>query len=176
MILRLTPAPLINDTFAPFGDVIESDGADHFSINRGFTERHNDLASVDVHIEDVSANISLLIKTQRPAPIAIRMMERHPLGSQIFFPLQDHPWLVVVCTDPKIASSYRVFCADGRQGINYALNVRHHPLLVLENESRFIFGERKGPGTNLEESWLPEDSIFFIETFAWEFVLRVCPL
>ena len=85
MILRLTPAPLINDTFAPFGDVIESDGADHFSINQGFAERYNNLACVDVHIEDGSANISLVIATHRPAPIAIRMMERHPLGSQIFF-------------------------------------------------------------------------------------------
>ena len=166
MIFQLSPAPLTNDSFAPFGDVIESDGADHFSINQGFAERYNNLASVDVHIEDGSANISLVIATHRPAPIAIRMMERHPLGSQIFFPLQDRPWLVVVCTDPKIASSYRIFRADGRQGINYARNVWHHPLLVLENESRFIVVDRKGPGTNLEEFWLPEDSIFFIETFA----------
>ena len=166
MIFQLSPAPLTNDSFAPFGDVIESDGADHFSINQGFAERYNNLACVDVHIEDGSANISLVIATHRPAPIAIRMMERHPLGSQFFFPLQDRPWLVVVCTDPKIASSYRAFCADGRQGINYARNVWHHPLLVLENESRFIVVDRKGPGTNLEELWLPEDSIFFIETFA----------
>ena len=162
MIFRLSPAPLTNDSFAPFGDVIESDGADHFSINQGFAERYNNLASVDVHIEGGSANISLVIATQRPAPIAIRMMERHPIGSQIFFPLQDRPWLVVVCTDPKIASSYRTFRADGRQGINYARNVWHHPLLVLENESQFIVVDRKGPGTNLEESWLAEGSIFFI--------------
>ena len=84
MIFQLSPAPLTNDSFAPFGDVIESDGADHFSINQGFAERYNNLACVDVHIEDGSANISLVIATHRPAPIAIRMMERHPLGSQIF--------------------------------------------------------------------------------------------
>ena len=50
MIFQLSPAPLTNDSFAPFGDVIESHGADHFSINQGFAERYNNLASVDVHI------------------------------------------------------------------------------------------------------------------------------
>ena len=37
--------------------------------------------------------------------------------------------------------------------------------LLPEGGSRFIVIDRKGPGTNLEELWLPEDSIFFIETF-----------
>ena len=45
--------------------------------------------------------------------------------------------------------------ASGRQGVNYARNAWHHPLLVLE-ESRFLVVDRKGPGKNLEEVWLPE--------------------
>jgi ureidoglycolate lyase len=86
-------------------------------------------------------------------------MERHPLGSQIFYPLQDQPWLVVVCGDPEDASSFRAFQATGRQGVNYARNVWHHPLLVNANESRFFVVDRKGPGNNLEEHWLTGEAL-----------------
>ncbi|MDO8352897.1 MAG: ureidoglycolate lyase [Aestuariivirga sp.] len=138
--------------FAPFGDVIEIGGAQHYPINQGFAERFNDLAAVDVE----AVNISIVIANPRPKPIAIMLMERHPLGSQIFYPLQDRPWLVVVCGDPKDSTSFRAFSATGRQGINYARNIWHHPLLVLDAESRFLVVDRKGPGANLEEIQINE--------------------
>ena len=144
--------PLTKTGFAPFGEVIEIDGAQHFPINQGFAERFNDLALVDVG----DVNISIVVANPRPRPIAIRLMERHPLGSQIFYPLQDRPWLVVVCGDPKDSTSFRAFSAAGRQGINYARNAWHHPLLVLEAESRFLVVDRKGPGANLEEVSIDE--------------------
>jgi ureidoglycolate lyase len=146
-------AALTKAGFAPFGEVIEMDGAQHYPINQGFAERFDDLARVDVG----DANISIVVANPRPKPIAIRLMERHPLGSQIFYPLQDRPWLVVVCGDPKDRASFRAFSATGRQGINYARNIWHHPLLVLEADSRFLVVDRKGPGANLEE--VPIDEI-----------------
>ena len=91
------------------------------------------------------------IQQPRPAPIEIALMERHPLGSQLFAPMQARPWLVVVCGDPRDASSYRAFRATGRQGVNYARNVWHHPLLVLDADSLFLVVDRTGPGNNLEE-------------------------
>jgi len=144
--------PLTRTGFAPFGEVIETDGAQHFPINQGFAERFNDLASVDAE----AVNISIVLAKPRPKPIAITLMERHPLGSQIFYPLQDRPWLVLVCGDPKNVTSFRAFSATGRQGINYARNTWHHPLLVLEAESRFLVVDRKGPGANLEEVQINE--------------------
>jgi ureidoglycolate lyase len=138
--------------FAPFGDVIEIEGAQHYPINQGFAERFNDLARVEVG----DVNISIVVANPRPKPIAITLMERHPLGSQIFYPLQDRPWLVLVCGDPKDLTSFRAFSATGRQGINYARNTWHHPLLVLEAESRFLVVDRKGPGANLEEVTVDE--------------------
>jgi ureidoglycolate lyase len=143
---------LTKAAFAPFGEVIEIDGAQHFPINQGFAERFNDLTFVDAE----AVNISIVIASPRPRPIAITLMERHPLGSQIFYPLQDRPWLVVVCGDPKDRNSFRAFSAMGRQGINYARNTWHHPLLVLEAESRFLVVDRKGPGANLEEVQINE--------------------
>ena len=39
---------LTREAFAPFGDVIELEGARHYPINEGTTERYHDLAKVDV--------------------------------------------------------------------------------------------------------------------------------
>jgi ureidoglycolate lyase len=144
--------PLTKAGFAPFGDVIEMEGAQHYPINQGFAERYNDLALVDAS----AVNISIVVANPRPRPVSITLMERHPLGSQIFYPLQDRPWLVLVCGDPRDHTSFRAFSATGRQGINYARNIWHHPLLVLDAGNRFLVVDRKGPGANLEEVRIDE--------------------
>jgi ureidoglycolate lyase len=158
-MIKLTPEPLTAEAFRPFGDVVEIEGAKHYSINQGYAERFNDLAGVDVAVEGGSTNVSIVIANPRPQPIALKLMERHPLGSQIFHPLQDRPWLVVVCGDPRDATSFRAFSATGLQGINYARNTWHHPLLVFDTASRFMVVDRKGPGDNLEEIKL-DDGLF----------------
>jgi ureidoglycolate lyase len=161
---QFSPEPLTREAFRPFGDVIEMDGSAHFTINQGFAERFNDLAHVDVETGGGSTNVSLFLGKPRPQPIEIRLMERHPLGSQIFFPLQDRPWLVLVAENVRDFASYRAFRATGRQGVNYARNVWHHPLLVLDPESRFLIIDRKGPGSNLEEAWLEPGFVFALKT------------
>ena len=143
--------PLTKAGFAPFGDVIEIDGAQHFPDQPGFCRTLQRSCPCRCRGGRRAVNISIVIANPRPRPIAIRLMERHPLGSQIFQPLQDRPWLVLVCENPRDAATYRCFRATGRQGINYARNVWHHPLLVLDPDSRFLVVDRKGPGSNLEE-------------------------
>ena len=44
----LDVSPLTAETFAPFGDLIEAGGGELVMINSGKTERHHDLANVDV--------------------------------------------------------------------------------------------------------------------------------
>ena len=146
---------LTREAFAPFGDVVEIDGAQHYTINQGFAERFNDLAHIDVNMEGGEVSVSIFTAIARPKPIAIKLMERHPLGTQLFYPLQNENWLVLVCGDPLVESSYRLFQATGTQGVNYARNVWHHPLLV-HNNSRFIIVDRKGAGNNLEEILLSD--------------------
>ena len=115
-MLRLPIAPLTKEAFAPFGEVVEADGALVKAINQGFATRCDGLAGVDVSAEGGVVNISLFVAQPRPLPIRVEIMERHPLGTQLFYPLQDRPWLVLVCADPKDASTYRAFVASGRQG------------------------------------------------------------
>lgn len=140
--------PLTKQAFAPFGDVVEIEGAEQRQINQGFATRFHDLAKIDVGGGE--AIVSIFIAIPRPQPIAITLMERHPLGSQLFYPLQNEEWYVLVCNDPDDEKSYRAFRAGGTQGVNYNRNTWHHPLLVV-NESRFIVVDRKGNRNNLEE-------------------------
>ena len=152
--MNLLLQPLTKAAFAPFGDVVETAGATHFPINQGFATRFNDLAKIDVEAEGGATNVSIVVANPRPQPIAVKLMERHPLGSQIFYPLFDHSWLVLVCSDPHDTETYRAFVASGQQGVNYARNTWHHPLLVKHSQSPFIVIDRKGPGNNLEETEL----------------------
>jgi ureidoglycolate lyase len=152
---RLAPEPLTKTAFAPFGDVVEIDGATPIEINQGFARRFNSLANIDVTTDGGAVNISLFEARPRPQPIEIKLMERHPLGSQLFMPLQDKPWLVVVCADPHDPASYRAFTGTGRQGVNYGRNVWHHPLLILGDGERFMVVDRVGQD-NLEEIWLDQ--------------------
>ena len=155
-MVTLSIEPLTKQAFAPFGEVIETAGVSPLSINQGFARRFNDLANIDVAVEGGQTNISWFVASLRPVPIAIRLMERHPLGSQLFMPLGGVDWLVVVCADPRDVASYRAFAATGEQGVNYTRNCWHHPLLVLKEACPFLVVDRKGKGDNLEEYWLDE--------------------
>ena len=159
---QLRPSPLTREAFASFGDVVDVASNAAITINQGFAERVNDLARIETVGKTAKVNVSVFTARFRPQPIEIRMMERHPLGSQLFYPLQDRDWLIVVCADPCKPESYRAFRASGRQGVNYARNVWHHPLLVLSNNEQFFVVDRGDvstpPANNLEEFWLDESS------------------
>jgi ureidoglycolate lyase len=80
------------------------------------------------------------------------MLERHPLGSQAFIPMERHPWLVVVAERPE-PGACRAFLARGDQGVQIGRGVWHHPLLALQPVHDFLVVDRKGPGSNLEEQF-----------------------
>ncbi len=153
-IIDLIPAPLTKEGFADFGDVIEIDGAERIPINQGTTERFHALTQLDVAEQKGKPILSIFRATARPAPIKIELMERHPLGSQAFFPLSDHAWLVVVssATNPS-PENLSAFLARGDQGVQYAKNTWHHPLLIIEPTQDFLVADREGPGENLDEIW-----------------------
>jgi ureidoglycolate lyase len=153
----LAIAPLTREAFAPFGDVVEIADRPALTINQGFADRFNGLAKIDVSDAGGAAQVSIFRARQRPQPIAIELMERHPLGSQLFYPLQNEIWLVLVCSDPRAHDSYRAYLANGTQGVNYAKNTWHHPLLVLHDNAQFMIVDRAGPGDNLEEYWLDQN-------------------
>lgn len=153
---RLTVERLTADAFAPFGEVMETDGAERRLINAGTTERFHRLATSDTDLEGRTI-VSLFRGQPRRFPFEIAMMERHPEGSQAFYPLARRPWLLAVAADEGGRPGMpRVFLAAGAQGVNYGRNVWHHPLMALGEVSDFLIVDREGPGANLEEYFYPE--------------------
>ncbi|HTC13453.1 MAG TPA: ureidoglycolate lyase [Chthoniobacterales bacterium] len=143
---------LTRDMFAPFGDMITVTGAQHYPINGGTTERFHDLALIDVSDLDGRPLLSLFRSKSRSLPFEIRIMERHPLGSQAFIPLSKDPYLVIVALPGDFDErTVRVFLAERGEGVNYAKGVWHHALFALGQESDFIVVDRGGPGGNCEE-------------------------
>ncbi|MCZ4091910.1 ureidoglycolate lyase [Sinorhizobium psoraleae] len=157
MARLLSIEPLTKQTFAPFGSVIEADPASMRYINGGNTERFHALARAEVTGEGAGVIINIFRGQPRAFPYAVTMMERHPLGSQSFSPLDDRPWLAVVAEDEGGRPGRpRVFLASGRQGVNYGRDVWHHPLMSVGAASDFIVVDREGPGNNLEEFFYDE--------------------
>ncbi len=147
--------PLTRQAFEPFGSVIEIDDAECRMINGGNTQRFHALARVGV--DDAGHAIINIFRGQpRSMPHHVDMMERHPLGSQSFYPLQERPWLVVVAPDDNgRPGPPKAFLASGHQGVNYHANIWHHPLMTLTRVSDFLVVDRDGHGENLEEYFYP---------------------
>lgn len=149
--------PLSAQAFAPFGDVISSDGDPDFLINQGKCGRHHDLAKLDFIGESGRANISIADSQGYELPLNLVMLERHPLGSQAFIPMSDRPFLVVVARDKSGApDGIQAFLTNGTQGVNYFRNTWHGVLTPLDHPQQFVIVDRTGPGDNLEEHLLPE--------------------
>lgn len=149
--------PLTRAAFAPFGDVIELEGARQIPINLGTTMRYHDLAHIDVAEGGGRPLLNVFRGEPRALPFEVRMLERHPLGSQAFVPLTDAPYLIVVAPKGELVpASMRAFVSRGWQGVNYAKGVWHHPLIALDRVSDFVVIDRGGEGHNCDEQTLPE--------------------
>ncbi len=152
-VLELPVHPLTEQGFAEFGAVIETEGRESFLINDGRCRRFHDLADVDVLRQNGRPLINIFRTDPVVVPIAIRILERHPLGSQAFIPLSPLPFLVVVASGNEAVTpgAVRAFVTNGRQGVNYRKGVWHHPLLALGGASDFLVVDRGGEGDNHEE-------------------------
>ena len=149
--------PLTREAYAPFGQVIETEAADHFPINGGMTERFHDLAKIELGGPHPRPLLSIARGKPYALPLTLTMVERHPLGSQAFYPLSSRPFLSIVAPDESgTPGTPRAFRAGPGQGINMAMNTWHAVLTPLEEESDFLIVDRGGEGNNLEEHFFAE--------------------
>jgi len=144
--------PLTREAYAPFGQVIEIEGAHHYPINGGMTERFHDLARVELGGVHPRPLISIARGQPYALPLTLKMVERHPFGSQAFYPLSQRPFLSIVCPDEGgVPGTPRAFMCSPGQGINMAMNTWHGVLTPLGEVSDFLIIDRGGDGNNLEE-------------------------
>nr|WP_255596754.1 ureidoglycolate lyase [Cognatishimia sp. MH4019] len=146
----MTPA-----AFAPFGDVLDCAGDPDTLINQGLCGRFHDRARIDVLGGRVG--ISLFNAQPRSLPYTLDMMERHPLGSQAFIPMTEHPFLVVVAPDQAGApGAPQAFLTAPGQAINFHRNTWHGVCTPLHAPGLFAVVDRIGEGENLQEHWFEE--------------------
>lgn len=154
---RVMPKALTAEAFAPYGEVISArEGVERYPINYGATTRFNALAHVDAATDGGAPIISIFRSTPLPA-LVLKIMERHPVGSQAFMPLNGRPYLVAVAPRGELdPAKIEVFLASGDQGVNYAAGTWHHYSLALGEVSDFLVVDRAGSGANLDEVALEE--------------------
>lgn len=160
---RLIAVPLTATAFAPYGEVITLNGRSK-KINQGKGRRYPDLARMDLS-PDGRVAVSLMVCVPETVPVALRLMERHPNGNQIFMPLNNQRYIVVVAPPGKApsADSLRAFFCSGGQGINYHRGVWHHPMIALDKPCVFFEVHWAGADRNCDERdiavpttvWLP---------------------
>lgn len=144
--------PLTREAFSPFGEVIDVKGAHHHLVNGGRCQRYDALARTDVRGDGARAIISVMRSQPCELPLELKMMERHPLGSQAMFPLTPRPFLVVVAPgEGDRPGPPRAFLTSPGQGINYPAGRWHGVLTPLEERQDFLVIDRAGEGNNVEE-------------------------
>jgi ureidoglycolate lyase len=162
----LKPQLLTAERFEPFGDVVEAAAMANAPMNDLRFERFDDLVELDIDSKPAGrASISIArCRTPTQLPYRVEMVERHPLGSQAFIPLQRFVFIVVVgpAGESIEAVDLRAFVTNGRQGINYHKGVWHMPLVALEAGQEFLVIDRLGDGANCDQVYL-SDAVTLIQ-------------
>ncbi len=144
---RITIQPLTAAAFAPYGDVIDCSGDPDKIINAGLCGRYHDRAQVDAG-EGGRVGINLFKSQLRQLPYALDLIERHPDGSQAFFPMCQNPFLVIVADDDLTPHA---FVTKAGQGINFHRGTWHGVLTPLAGSGQFVVIDRIGETPNLVE-------------------------
>jgi len=165
--MNLEARPLNAELFERYGEVVDLDDARQFPINNGLTTRFHDLLTIDADSENGHPIVNVFRTSPLPLPHRVKIMERHPLGSQAFIPMEDTPFLVLVAApgDKPGADDLELFVTNGKQGINLFKNTWHHFQIVLDHTQDFLVIDRGGSGDNLEEIELSGEAWIGLESF-----------
>ncbi|WP_372604127.1 ureidoglycolate lyase [Actibacterium sp.] len=146
-------SPISKSAFAPYGEVLDTEGDADKIINQGLCERYHDRATLDFG-PDGRAGVSLFLAQRRMLPLTLEMVERHPEGSQTFIPMTEHPFLVIVAPDQGgKPGTPLAFLTRPHQGISFHRGTWHGVLTPLEDPGLFAVIDRIGTSRNLEEFW-----------------------
>ncbi len=157
----IKPIKVTKVNFAPYGDLISSDGVEPIDINSGYAKRFDNLANIDISKDKGEAIVSIFSALKRTFPMKIDMMEKHPLGSQVFMPMKEITFLSFVAPPGETPEINKIqsFIIPPKIGINYKPGVWHFPLISIEN-TNFLVIDRKGNGENLIIHKFKKDEIF----------------
>ncbi len=157
----LEAVPLTRNAFSEFGETIELESARKISINRGLTTRFHDLFTLDCDAAGGHPSVNVFRTDPLPLPYRVEVMERHPISSQAFLPLDKNPFFILVAPsgDTVRAEDLILFQSNGHQGVNLFRNIWHHFQIVTGCQRDFIVVDRVGAGKNLEEQPIQGDAM-----------------
>ncbi|MDA9974763.1 ureidoglycolate lyase [Candidatus Pelagibacter sp.] len=161
MKITINPKPITKENFSKYGDVITTKDIKPLEINDGYAKRFDGIANLDTSIDGGETTICIFSTLKRSFPMKINMMEKHPLGSQAFIPMQETTFLVLVApkgSKPNI-NEIESFIVPPHIGVNYNPGIWHFPLISTK-DMNFLVVDRKGSGDNLVLEDLNKEEIF----------------
>ena len=146
----IKPIPITKENFAKYGDMISTKDIKPLEINNGYAKRFDNLCRINTSLKKGNTIMSIFSAKKRNFPMNIKMMEKHPLGSQAFVPMNETTFLVFVAPKGKRPNTKKIesFIVPKQTGINYKPGIWHFPLISSKNMN-FLVIDRKGIGNNL---------------------------
>ena len=150
MKITIRPVKITRKNFSKFGELINTKNKKPISINNGYAKRFHDLGKINTSSKKGNPIISIFSAKKRIFPMKIDMMEKHPLGSQAFIPMEKTTFIVFVAPKGKKPNVNKIksFIIPKQTGINYKPGIWHFPLISNKNMN-FLVIDRKGRGNNL---------------------------
>ena len=150
MKIIIKPKKITSKNFKKFGEVISTKKIKPININNGYAKRFDSLCKINTSLKKGNTIISIFSARKRRFPMNIKMMEKHPLGSQAFIPMKETKFLVFVAPKGKKPNVKKIesFIIPKQTGINYKPGIWHFPLISIKNMN-FLVIDRKGIGNNL---------------------------
>ena len=150
MKIIIKPKKINGKNFKKFGDLISTRKRRPIKINSGYANRYDNLCKINTSTKNGNTIVSIFSAKKRRFPMNIKMMEKHPLGSQAFIPMKETKFLVFVAPQgnkPNV-NKIKSFIVPKQMGINYKPGTWHFPLISTENMN-FLVIDRNGKGNNL---------------------------
>ena len=150
MKIIIKPKKITRKNFQKFGDLISIKKKKSININDGYAKRFDNLCRINTSSKKGKTIMSIFSAKKRKFPMNIKMMEKHPLGSQAFVPMNETTFLVFVAPKGKRPNTKKIesFIVPKQTGINYKPGIWHFPLIATE-DMNFLVVDRKGAGENL---------------------------
>jgi ureidoglycolate lyase len=139
----LHAVPISPEAYAPYGAVVRAraDLAPRIA-NHGDAEAWDALGVLD-NLRGTAARCTASLFRCRAHTVAsfeVRVLERHPLSTQMFVPMRASRFLLVVALGgdtPDLATA-AAFVVEGPCAITYAPGVWHHPMIALDAPADFV--------------------------------------
>ncbi len=150
MKIIIKPKKINSKNFKKFGDLICTRKRRPIKINNGYANRYDNLCKINTSAKNGSTTVSIFSAKKRRFPMNIKMMEKHPLGSQAFIPMKECTFLVFVAPRGEKPNVKKIesFIVPKQTGINYKPGIWHFPL-ISKRKMNFLVVDRKGKGNNL---------------------------